>query len=209
MALNEAGILESVHTLYLCADGEVPWSAFLDDLAAKFEAGLVGLSSNAKLQAVVGVDSAELRKYQDHYLRLNPWQYGKAYPVGKALITEDVLPEHAYKRSVFYNEWGKKNEVVHGVGGAVQATADMTLFLSVNPETRAGRSATIIGSKCSCCCLMCRGRLIFTKRFRHSKKIAGSPTSWHGRFSTSQPTGRFCGPTLPALNSFEKAAHFS
>jgi DNA-binding CsgD family transcriptional regulator len=130
---NDMTILNLLDFLYSCVDGESAWSAFLDALAEYIGASVIGISTNAFLQAVVGVDPLELAKYQKHYLGINPWlSNGRAYPEGKALLTEEILPFHAYRKTAFYNEWGKKNLVTHAVGGAIRASPSIMLFLSIN-----------------------------------------------------------------------------
>lgn len=132
-AREERAILRIIDVLYSCVDGESSWSAFLDILANHFAASLCGIATNSSLQAVVGVDSAELLKYQKYYMKINPWLSStRSYPQGKMLLTEEVLPLGAYRETQFYNEWGKKNLVTHAIGGAIRVNTKSFLFLSIN-----------------------------------------------------------------------------
>jgi len=126
-------MLRLIDLLYSCADGESAWATFLRALTEHFAATVIGLTTTASLQAVVGVDPIELQKYQKHYLGINPW-FGqdRSYPEGAVLLTEEVLPLAAYRKTAFYNDWGKRNLVTHAIGGAIQITPTMMLFLSVN-----------------------------------------------------------------------------
>jgi DNA-binding CsgD family transcriptional regulator/PAS domain-containing protein len=131
---NERAILRLVDLLYSCVDAESSWSTFLDAVANHFRADLVGIATNSYLQALNSeVDPTELAKYQTHYLKMNPWHIGhRIYPEGRILLSEEVLPANAYRRTSFYHEWGRKNRVSHAVGGAIRATSAVTVFFSIN-----------------------------------------------------------------------------
>src|SRR5581483_8669931 len=133
MSFPNAAFLELIDLLYSCVDGDATWPTFLTSLAEYLGASLVGVSTNSSLQAVVGADPKELVKYEEYYLRINPWLSGpRSYPEGQVLLTEEVLPVNAYRKTCFYNEWGKKNQVVHAVGGALRVSPASFLFLSIN-----------------------------------------------------------------------------
>ena len=48
------------------------------------------------------------------------------------LFSPEILPHSTYLKTVFYNEWGKKNLVTHALGGAIRTHNNKMLFLSVN-----------------------------------------------------------------------------
>jgi DNA-binding CsgD family transcriptional regulator len=133
---NERVILRLVDLLYSCVDGDSSWSAFLDAVADRFRADLVGITTNSYLQAVNSeVDSTELAKYQVYFQAINPWHIAgrdRRYPEGNILVTEEVLPVNIYRKTTFYNEWGRKNRVTHAIGGVIRATSSVTLFFSIN-----------------------------------------------------------------------------
>jgi DNA-binding CsgD family transcriptional regulator len=127
----ERVVLGLVDLLYSCVDGEASWFTFFDALAGHFGATVV--ASTASPHAGVGVDPVEMEKYKRHYLAINPWLGpGRTYPEGKVLLTEEVLPLNVYRKTAFYNEWGKKNLVTHAIGGAIWVAPGMMLFLSIN-----------------------------------------------------------------------------
>lgn len=129
--LNERTILRLVDLLYSCADGEASWFAFFDAVAEHFGASVV--ASTAAPQAGVGVDPTEMEKYEKYYMAINPWLgSGRTYPEGKVLSTEEVLPLNVYRQTAFYNEWGRRNLITHGIGGAIRVTPEMMLFLTIN-----------------------------------------------------------------------------
>ncbi len=130
---KEQALLPLLDLLYSCVDDESAWSTFLTSLGEYLGASVVGISTTASLQAVVGVDPGELLKYQKHYLSINPWlSEPRSYPEGQVLLTDEVLPVNTYRKTSFYNEWGKKNLVVHAVGGALKVGSNSFLFLSIN-----------------------------------------------------------------------------
>ena len=48
------------------------------------------------------------------------------------LFSSEILPHSAYLKTVFYNDWGKRNLVTHALGGAIRAHNNKMLFLSLN-----------------------------------------------------------------------------
>ena len=48
------------------------------------------------------------------------------------LFSSEILPHSAYLKTVFYNDWGKRNHVTHALGGAIRANNNKMLFLSLN-----------------------------------------------------------------------------
>jgi DNA-binding CsgD family transcriptional regulator len=130
---TEKTILRLVDSLYACAAGDSSWPSFLNSLSEAFGASLVGLTVNSRLIAAVGVDPAEGLQYTQHYAALNPWLNNPArYPEGKMLFSSEILPHSAYLKTVFYNDWGKRNLVTHALGGAIRAHNNQMLFLSLN-----------------------------------------------------------------------------
>lgn len=130
---TEKTILRLVEVLYACAAGESPWPSFLSSLSETFGASLVGLTVNSRLIASVGVDTAEGLQYAQHYAALNPWLNNPShYPEGKMLFSAEILPQSSYLKTVFYNDWGKRNLVTHALGGAIRAHNNKMLFLSLN-----------------------------------------------------------------------------
>ena len=48
------------------------------------------------------------------------------------LFSSEILPHSTYLKTVFYNDWGKRNLVTHALGGAIRAHNNKMLFLSLN-----------------------------------------------------------------------------
>jgi DNA-binding CsgD family transcriptional regulator len=88
---------------------------------------------NSRVIAIVGLDPAEGLQYAQHYAALNPWLNNPSrYPEGKMLFSSEILPHSAYLKTVFYNDWGKRNLVTHALGGAIRTHNNKMLFLSLN-----------------------------------------------------------------------------
>jgi DNA-binding CsgD family transcriptional regulator len=139
-ARDERAVRHLLDALYGCAGDDSLWPQWLADMAESFSAPVCGLtiirSDNRRsgVDHVVQVDPIELAKYGQFYAALNPWfKTGFAlYQPGKVITTDEVLPLAAYRRSVFYNEWGKQNLVTHGLGGVIRAHTEQAYFVSVN-----------------------------------------------------------------------------
>ncbi len=128
---NDRAVVRLIEILYSCVEGS--WSPFLDAVADHFGSSIVTIVSNAYVHAVTGVDPVEVDKYQKHYIKINPWRVGDpSYPVGKILLSQEYLPLSDYRRTAYYNEWGKKNHLTHGVGGAIRATSTISVFFGIN-----------------------------------------------------------------------------
>jgi hypothetical protein len=192
MPVTDRSLLHVVDTLYSCTDKGASWVTFLGNVAEVFEAKLVGLTTSARLQAVVGLEARELSDYNSHYLRLNPWLYSNSFPEGKALLTEQVMPLETYKRTPFYNEWGRRNEVTHAVGGAVRAGRDLSLFLSVNRGDKRGEYNEDDRDRMQIL-LPFSVRCTFSNVFVSSTKQAGFWIYLHFRYFMSPEKENCCG----------------
>jgi DNA-binding CsgD family transcriptional regulator len=128
---SDNAILRLIDLLYSCAEGESSWSTFLNATTEHFGATATGIFTTGSLQEEVGVDLAEMTKYQEYYMRLSPC-FGVPYPEGLVLMTQEIVPLEVYRKSAFYNEWAKRNLVAHSMGGDVRVTRDIMLSLSIN-----------------------------------------------------------------------------
>lgn len=132
-------LLRLIEILYSCAEGDTPWREFLTSLREAARASVTSLTVHQLngrgygVDSYVGSDPREFQRYMQHYGRLNPWFSGASrFPEGVILSTENILPTAAFRKTVFYNDWGKKNHVTHALGGAVTIRGSAMCFLAVN-----------------------------------------------------------------------------
>lgn len=132
-----ASILELIELVYAGTEtGE--WDGFVDRLAGVvcFDHFHVQVFSRKTLtpdlQVQTGLDPAAARAYQEHYGRLNPLVARQVNRIGKPVfVGEEVLPFEQYEKSVFYQEFGARNYVAHGVACDVSEAEDGTAALSL------------------------------------------------------------------------------
>lgn len=132
MSLSDSKVLlDLTATLYECTEADPMWNPFLSELAGATGAAVVATSYSTK--SCIGVDPAETVRYERDFLFLNPWlAAGRRYHEGQILRTEEVLPFQAYRRTAFCQEWGKRNQVVHGIGVCFQERGPFPLVLTIN-----------------------------------------------------------------------------
>ena len=77
------------------------------------------LQSAETLTAWCYFDGNEIRRYQEIYAALNPWMPSPDHQTagGNLLRTESVIAVDKLRETRFYKEWGRMNNVVHGILG--------------------------------------------------------------------------------------------
>ena len=132
-------VLHLIETLYSCADDQLPWTAFLDGLNALLNARVTTISIHALdgrthgIDSYVGADEGAAEEYAKYYARLNPW-FGptRRFAEGQVVLGSAVLSLSDMRRTEFYNDWGKKNQVVNGIGGSLMVSGNTMCFFAAN-----------------------------------------------------------------------------
>lgn len=140
-------ILDAIDRLYSAVESDDPVGPFLESLEGLFADGPCALithdaSRNVETGAFRSLDSTEVQRYAAHYSKISPWfQPDKAiqrFFEGKVVTYEESLPAAEYFKTEYYNDWGRKNHVAHGMGTAVTSSPELTTFVSVNRSSRLG-----------------------------------------------------------------------
>lgn len=132
--------------LYEAVEKPALWPVFLDGVRRACGAASANMSSRhlatgeeRALQA--GFDEREIRLYHEYYGKVHPW-----LPKSPAAFrhqpeveqTESLLSLDHLRRTEFYNDWGRRNEVVFAAAARLQSARGSVLFLAVNRGERQG-----------------------------------------------------------------------
>lgn len=145
--MNPDGVFSDLTLrLYEAVEKPAVWPVFLDEVRRACGAASANMSSRhlatgeeRALQA--GFDEREIRLYLEHYGKVHPWL--PKSPVGlrnqpEVEQTESLLSLDKLRRTEFYNDWGRRNEVVYAAAARVQSVRGSVLFLAVNRGERQG-----------------------------------------------------------------------
>lgn len=122
------------------------WPFFLDRLRVACGSASANLSSRHLATGheqglQTGFDEREIRLYFEHYGKVHPWlpktpAAFRHQPEVKP--TDSLLPLAQLRRTEFYNDWGRRNEVVFAAAARVWSAQGSVLFLAVNQGERQG-----------------------------------------------------------------------
>jgi DNA-binding CsgD family transcriptional regulator len=138
-------ILELIELVYAGAETGETWGALFDGLARAipFDQSalhmLGGDGRTADLRMQTGLDSAAENAYQQHYCYLNPFVPAMVNRASSPVyVGEELLPFDTYRRSAFYQEFGARNHVAHGVACHVAEGQEGAAVLSLNRRHSTG-----------------------------------------------------------------------
>ncbi|BDC48356.1 LuxR family transcriptional regulator [Bryobacterales bacterium F-183] len=127
--------------LYSAGNDEHLWYQFIQELqrvtAADGAALLLQDLRTGKAEGIwSGFDDTESDKFLQYYSRLNPWLPTRETTAlaagGQVDNSDDVLSLPALRRTAFYNDWGKKNNVVHSVSANIGIVSGCIRYVAVN-----------------------------------------------------------------------------
>lgn len=140
--------LQALDLLYGSLDTpERTFQPFLDYLFDLFADGPCAIVTENERREVVsldfiGGDPEGIRSYESYYAGINPWfQPGKIDPAflrGEVIAFEQTLPLEKYLKTEFYNDWGRANHVVHGMGTLIHSSSGLVTSVRVNRSAERG-----------------------------------------------------------------------
>lgn len=136
---DEKSVLEITDTLYACTESDPLWIPLLTKLADALQASVVATTYSAF--SGIGVEYPEMLRYERDFASRNPWlSSGRDYREGQILRTDEVLSLQFYRRTAFYQEWGRRNRVTHGVGMCFLEPRNTAppLLLTINRDDAGG-----------------------------------------------------------------------
>ncbi len=88
-----------------------------------------------------GLDPKAAAAYYAHFAALNPWLPeldAAGDPLPAIAISSDVLTLSELRRTEFYSDWGRKNDVVHSIAAPIALGPERFLYFAFNrPEHQA------------------------------------------------------------------------
>lgn len=132
--------------LYECVAQPAQWPVFLAALADAGAAPSANVVlhdlTTRRAQAIVhGIDPSELAKYHEYYSTINPWipPDRPEAPEGNIADSDDFLAAHRLRKTEFYADWGRRNDVVHSIIANLRFRSGKLLMVGLNRGDRHGR----------------------------------------------------------------------
>lgn len=148
MGFRHEGLPLLLDALYEAPEQEGGWNQFLDLLGKELRSGATALMSYdfrneaSHLNHVVRIGPDTLRDYEKYYAQVNPWLRPEnefRFVAGRAQVSEEIVPLEQVKRSEFYNDFGKRSEIVHTLGLIMKKPGSRVMpVLSTNRGERPG-----------------------------------------------------------------------
>lgn len=134
--------------MYAAPEQEGGWDHFLHLLGRELHSGATALMSYdfrneaSHLNHVVRIAPDTLRAYEQYYAGVNPWlrpeNEGK-FAAGRAQVSEEIVSLEDVKRTEFYQDFGKRAEIVHTMGLVMSKPGSRVMpVLSTNRGERLG-----------------------------------------------------------------------
>ena len=131
---GDEGLLD---LLYDTVGNPAAWTPFLDALGQTYGSGVCSVivhdakAGRESVNATNSVDPGPLEAYAEHYSKLNPWlRFASEAPVGVALSTEAMVPFGEYRKTEFYNDWGRRLNIDTGVVVTIQRDESRVMAVS-------------------------------------------------------------------------------
>lgn len=138
-AASENGVaMELIDHLYAAFFGEAPWQSFVDRSCNLLPNGKAVLFSHDKrsgeggMSLTSGLDRGMVESFNDHFYSINPWvDHAMVRPLGKVMQADEMLAREDLKRTEFYQDYLRPQEVETGLGVTLHRHADLHVFFSI------------------------------------------------------------------------------
>lgn len=118
-----------VEDIYSAALSPQEWNKVVDKLCLQFNslsAGFFSQSADNKLASsfMRGIDPDEIAIYSENFSSINPWFTTPGVMKHGIISTDKTLDiihkdSHFFRKTVLYQEWGKRQDFRHSMGGAL------------------------------------------------------------------------------------------
>lgn len=144
-----------LHLAYETTEHAEGWPVFLQQLAATLQAhgaSIVrsSLTDGGASAVWHGWDPVEISAFEQYYASINPWL--PKTPVASqdpeengAIASDSVLPLSQLKRTEFYADWGRRNDVVFSYAANLRLDDTTFLYLSASRGERSGPFPAEVG----------------------------------------------------------------
>ncbi|MFN7938837.1 MAG: helix-turn-helix transcriptional regulator [Bryobacteraceae bacterium] len=134
-----------IQQTYAAAEGTGSWEDFLNTISQHSNSRVAAILrfdiSAGATGSITGLDPAQLLRYYDYYSKINPWTARTVNaPLNNTPISpgEALLPLSELRKTEFYNDWGRYNDVVHTLAVRLAIDHRSFVYLSVNRGERHG-----------------------------------------------------------------------
>jgi DNA-binding CsgD family transcriptional regulator len=142
--VNDPDLLEHIYDVVL---GRSSWDEVMERLRAEFYAEQALLIAYGQGPGETsthfrsGPDEGAVRAYADHFAAIDPYVEAMgsgAFPPGRVMFGDDVVPGKSLCASEFYHDWFRPNGLRYTAGGHVQSRDGLRLLLAMPRSDAAG-----------------------------------------------------------------------
>lgn len=127
-----------IDRLYAAVFSEAPWQDFVDRSCKLLPNGKSALffhdktSGSGALSLAGGLDGGMVAKFNDHFHSLNPWvDHAMIRPLGKVMQADEMLPRNDLKRTEFFHDYLRPQDIETGLGVTVHRHDGLHVFFSI------------------------------------------------------------------------------
>lgn len=129
---------ELIDRLYSALFSEAPWQAFVTRSCDLLPNGKSVLffhdrgSGAGAMSLTAGLDDAMVQKFDDYYYSVNPWvDHAMRRPLGKVMQSDEILPREDMKRSAFFQDYLRPQDIETGLGVTLHRHQGLHVFFSL------------------------------------------------------------------------------
>jgi len=131
MTKKEDNIFSVIESIYDAAMDADKWPVVLAQLSRLLSSESVGLylqnstTDQVQVPRFIGLEEAYIRSYDEYFAKVNPWFNAGLMVPGRVLTDRDIdifyNEPGRYLKTVFYNDWLRKQGFRYAMGGTLQA----------------------------------------------------------------------------------------
>lgn len=146
VGIREADVTDAIALAYEAGADPERWPIFLQKVATTIADGSSGLQIQDLARAegsfafAVLADPAFIDSYAAHFAALNPWTKLAAAEMrpGRVLVGEVALSTRELKKTEFYSDFLRPQNIAHSLAGVIERDGDTTAFVSFCSSPRRG-----------------------------------------------------------------------
>ncbi|MDQ1902725.1 hypothetical protein RAH32_20090 [Paracoccus sp. WLY502] len=129
---------ELIDHLYAALFNEAPWQDFVTRSCGLMPNGKAVLffhnkaSGAGAMSLTGGLDEGMVKNFNDYYHEINPWvNHAMERPLGKVMQADEMLPREVLKRTEFYQDYLRPQDIETGLGVTLHRDAGLHVFFSI------------------------------------------------------------------------------
>jgi DNA-binding CsgD family transcriptional regulator/PAS domain-containing protein len=138
-------LLRLITRVYQAPEDPNGWRAFLSDLCTALDGSAASFISHdfrslrVQISETVRTDPAALHDYNTHWHAEDPWAHSlraSRLAGGNVVVGDELIESAAMRLTPFYNEFGRRYDIVQDLAGTIEADADHLSCVSINGSAR-------------------------------------------------------------------------